>query len=362
MKIISLCVAALCLFQQGCHSNPNALALKSRVKDQTTAIRALYFPSRRLNSLTLSESFETLKSTGFNAMVVDIKDVWGTVSISTPKIKEATFGPDYEQLDVATLMKRAKAEKIYLIARIAMFQDACLVKKHPDWAASTKDGKPYVTYADSPCGPGGFISPYKHAVWKYHLKLAKAAVKLGFDEIQLDYVRFPDELELRIPGEPKPVRMGDPYSHRIGVIMKGVKYIRQRLPREVALSVDVFGVTVKGPYSVIGQDIAALAPFVDYICPMIYPSLWDASGLNMSVAPEQDPYTAIRRSLEAYKKLNLPPTLQVRPWLQIGDFGTVVYGRNEAIKQMNAAIDEGIESWAFWDSSGKYPKGSLGFP
>ena len=37
-----------------------------------------------------------------------------------------------------------------------------------------------------------WIDPYNEECWKYAIDIAREALDRGFDEIQFDYIRFPD--------------------------------------------------------------------------------------------------------------------------------------------------------------------------
>lgn len=38
-----------------------------------------------------------------------------------------------------------------------------------------------------------WVDPYRHEVWDYLLEVGNEAKELGFDEVQFDYLRFPNE-------------------------------------------------------------------------------------------------------------------------------------------------------------------------
>ena len=40
-----------------------------------------------------------------------------------------------------------------------------------------------------------FVNPFEKAVWEYNVEIAKLAAEMGFQEIQFDYVRFPEGFE-----------------------------------------------------------------------------------------------------------------------------------------------------------------------
>ena len=112
-----------------------------------------------------------------------------------------------------------------------------------------------------------WTDPFNTEVWDYNISIALEAARLGFDEIQFDYVRFPDSPGLKFS---KPTDM----KSRLAAISGFLAEARRRLtPYNVFLAADIFGyVTWNLDDTHIGQRLEELAPIVDYISPMLYPS------------------------------------------------------------------------------------------
>ena len=289
---------------------------------------------------------------GVNTLVVDVKDATGRVSLmEAATVPLVTMYKEADLIDMQGLQAFRKKTGGWLIARVTMFLDPCLANRRLDLAIKRPDGTLYDEGGAGDCGRDAFTSPFLEEVWEYHIAIAKKALEAGFDEIQLDYVRFPDQpLEALVP----PKEDSDTVS-RIETITLGVARVRAELPQKAVLSVDVFGRTVRESDPIIGQDVRLLAPYVDYLSPMLYPSLWTPDSFDIP-SPVASPYQTIFKSLKALddwmRHTPCPP--RVRPWLQTGDWPELPYGRNETQAQIKAAVAWKVRDWMLWQDEGKY--------
>ena len=121
-----------------------------------------------------------------NALVIDFKDDFGRVVCETesPLVKQLGSTKVYIE-DIAGLMQKLKDHHIYAIARIPAFRDAWLAEAQPDWCVKKADGTVFQDRDNH-----AWVNPYKEEAWEYLAEIALEAQKLGFDEIQFDYVRF----------------------------------------------------------------------------------------------------------------------------------------------------------------------------
>jgi hypothetical protein len=190
--------------------------------------------------------------------------------------------------------------------------------------------------------------------WNYVLALAKEVAAFGIDEIQFDYVRF--------PGRAGTLYWGADYNEEtriatiVGFLARAQKELR---PTGVFVSVDVFGLTTAtDDDQSTGQRLRDLGPYVDYVCPMVYPDTWvEASSLLMRGLQIKDcteavkcPYDVVYNSS---KRATEKTSAKVRLWLQAypgrGDFGVSQYRL-----QKKAAADAGSFGWMFWSGAGVY--------
>ena len=288
-----------------------------------------------------------VEGSGLNAMVIDLKDNSGTVPYPLPIALLNEIGAVRPRIaDLPDLVQRLKAQDIYLIARIVVFQDPALARARPEWAIRDHQGQPWRDHNGM-----YWTNPYSRDVWEYHLELAEQAVKLGFDEIQFDYVRLPEH---DLPG----FTAGMPLEKRVEAITNFLRYARQELePLGVKLSADVFGLTTTVTDDMkIGQDYAAIAAVVDYISPMVYPSHYSPGNYGLP-DPEARPYETVYNSMmKAREKTPDLPLERHRPWIQ--DFSLRHrYGAAEVEAQIRALADAGIRQFLLWNPNNRYTPG-----
>lgn len=315
-----------------------------------------------------------ISQTELNAVVIDFKDDWGNIihpiETDNPLIQQNVLG----NVDFTEVMKVLEEHQIYPIARIVTFKDALLAQERPD--LSFHDMQTGETWTDD--SGAMFTNPFDRETWDYVLTIAEEAAKLGFKDIQFDYIRFPegfevfsDELEYNI-GEYASFLSEEPDQkgiERVAAINDFLVYANNRLvPYGVDISVDVFGYTaiagnapdVRG----IGQNFAMMADRVDVVSSMIYPSHW-TNGFFGFDYPDLYPYefTDAYMQEEEYVLRSVDNNVTTRPWLQ--DFtasylpwGTYLeYGPNEVQEQINALYNNGIYEFLLWNASGYYTEG-----
>jgi hypothetical protein len=188
-----------------------------------------------------------------------------------------------------------------------------------------------------------WANPYDKRVWDYTLELCLELVGLGVDEIQFDYIRFPSDGDMSTLSYP--VRRPD--CSPAECIGKFLAYASERLkPTGVILSVDLFGLTAwKTDDFGVGQILELIAPHVDVICPMLYPSHFPENFLSLE-SPSRYPYKIMKLSLEMMQKRT---DTALRPWIQ-----GFWYSPEEIDAQLQAVADSQMESWTVWHPSGRY--------
>ncbi|MBN1991158.1 MAG: LysM peptidoglycan-binding domain-containing protein [Anaerolineae bacterium] len=336
-----------------------------------------------------SHALELLAETELNAIVIDIKSDTGDFLFSaftTPTLTEAELaavmhtaeGETYEQLDLSwarttaavatydevrdfsSLMAWLKAHGIYTIARIVVFKDDVLAQQRPDLAIKdNRTGQPWrndkgVAWTD----------PFLPEVWQYNANIALAAAQHGFDEIQYDYIRFPTDG----PTEYAQYAAENTPETRQAVLGSFLALTRDTLQNNpVKMAVDMFGYPCwRADDPGIGQVIESLAPHIDVLCPMLYPSTFGA-GLpgypqyNQAIAfPYEVVYLSTVRAVERLKKVN--PQAVVRDWIQ--DFPDYrfdgrTYTPAEIRAQIRGAIEGGSRGWMLWDPRNLYTREAL---
>jgi hypothetical protein len=323
----------------------------------------------------LNEYLDLIDRTELNTLIVDLKsdlrDDLGLVYYDSqvPMVKELGTSANY--VDMKGLLAEAKKRGIYTIARVQLFShDNVLADARPEWAI--KDRKTGEVYADYP-GPGiryAYLDPWNRNVWDYNIQLGVEAAQMGFDEVNYDYIRFPDwygdldsfkdRLEFSKPTDP--VNGKEAMFENIAEFMKQAH--RAINGAGAYFSVDVFGRVLLGPSMSIAQDVGHMAPNADYICPMPYPSLWWPGYLGLD-NPTAHPYEVILGTLKEGAGRFEGKYAMVRPWLQDHTdpwqgSRVVEYGPAEVRAQIQAVADFGkAAGWMLYDSANAY-KGAFG--
>jgi hypothetical protein len=314
-------------------------------------VKGLYIPFAMLSlPEKVAELIDLVDRTELNAIVVDVKSDRGFLAYRSQVPLAIELGVGGERkgwLSLTELLKLCQDKDIYTIARIVVFKDNPLAHARPKWAAKRADGTVWLDQEGL-----GWTIPARQEVQDYNIAIAKEVAALGFDEVQFDYIRFPSDGDVQaIVYDSKYTR--ETRSATIGTFME--RLTTELKPFGVFTSADVFGLTVwVEPYSDmgIGQRVQDIAPYVDYLCPMLYPSTFESGNLGHA-NPALQPYDVIYRSqLEAAKRV--PVTTKVRPWLQHYSLNGVFYGPEQYQAQRQAADDAGSCGWTFWNAGGKY--------
>ena len=297
-------------------------------------------------------------------MVIDFKEDHGNLTYvpeEGSELAKLDIGQPYVK-DFRAVLERMEEKQIYPIARVVVFKDTVLADKKPEW--SFLDGNE--VWEDS--SKASFVNPFMKEVWDYNVDIAIEAAKLGFKEIQFDYVRFPEGFENRADtlkyskGE---YTGDDSVQSRVDAVTDFVAYARERLePYDVEVSVDIFGYSATLPEAPgIGQNFSKISENVDVISSMIYPSHWTS---YFGIAkPDLEPYKLVDEYAQVENKklaeLENPPVS--RPWLQdftapwLGAGNYLNYGKKEVEAQIKALNDNGIEEFLLWDATNTYSEG-----
>jgi LysM repeat protein len=362
-------------------------------------IRAIYISYWATRYAGLRDHvLQLLEETELNGVVVDIKgedgllyDTFTQSSISRAELEAAwaradlAFGPwpaegtprldlswletltdpvaasSYAEVqDLATLMSWLKTRGYYAIARLAAFRDNRLVEQRPDLAIiDSRTDRPWRDDRDV-----GWVDPFRLEVWDYNAAIAAEAARRGFDEIQYDFIRFPAGGGTEYARYAKENTPESRQAALNGLLAR----TREAMPGSHArLAVDFFGYTCWGDQDTgIGQVIESVAPRIDVLCPMLYPSTF---GSGLPGFPQYSdaiafPYEVVQLStVRAVERLqNVVPEAMVRPWIQDFpdyQFDGRTYTPAEIQEQMRGAIEGGAEGWMLFDPRVKYTREAL---
>jgi hypothetical protein len=252
--------------------------------------------------------------------------------------------------DVKGMLDTLKAHGILPIARIIVFKDSVTALLHPEWSIRREDGSIWRDKKGTP-----WVNPYHHELWDYNIGVAEELVRIGFGEIQFDYIRFPEPYK----SLPKQVFPGSNGMSKPDAIAAFLKEANQRVGKlGVRTTADIFGLvtTVNGPLEV-AQWWEKLSPVTDVLLPMVYPSHYVHGSFGIPV-PNAEPYKvvniSISRARERDAKLGIPPGEHIRPWLQAFTLGKPKYGPEEVRAQKRAVYDAGYDGWVLWEPGSRF--------
>ncbi|PLR78820.1 GTP-binding protein [Bacillus sp. V3-13] len=324
-------------------------------------VKGVYVTGHSAGGEKFNQLTKLLDDTELNAMVIDMKDDRGNLTYMPEESSiYHSIGKPYIK-DPAAMLKILEEKQIYPIARVVVFKDSVLAAAKPEW--SFKEGNAIWKNGRNE----SFVNPYLKEVWDYNVGIAIEAAKMGFQEIQFDYVRFPEGFETRdtslnySKGE-YGTSGSDNIQSRVSAVTDFVKYAKEKLePYGVDVSVDIFGYTATLPEAPgIGQNFSRISEHVDVISSMIYPSHWTSYfGVNK---PDLEPYNIVAAYTQVEKaklaELKEPPLS--RPWLQdftatwLGAGNYKVYGKAEIEAQIRALNDNGVKEFLLWNSGNNY--------
>jgi hypothetical protein len=278
--------------------------------------------------------------TEINTMVVDVKDESGMVFHMSEVPVAKRIGARRTDYDATELAKTMDERDIYLVGRVVAFQDPVAAQAIPEMAVMDRaTGEPFTKNGQ------WFLDPTDPAAQQYATDIAVEACRAGFDEIQFDYVRYPD-------GYPDSARFDGPTGEegRVKTITRFLETARDRLHAEgCAIGADIFGFIVSIPDDGgIGQRLEELSKAVDVLSPMVYPSHYGTGWFGHD-CPNDYPGSVMSNALD--DALDRPlGSAQIRPWIQDFDWtpcGSTDYDVAELRAQMDAAgaRDMGYMVW-----------------
>ncbi|WP_422657665.1 putative glycoside hydrolase [Paenibacillus sp. EC2-1] len=345
--------------QQQSGKTDSQSAVKGDPQEEAPKVKGVYVTAYSAGGARMDQLVDLMDKTELNSMVIDIKDDEGYITYKTdnPTLQELGKPQPFIK-DIHKLMKRLEKHDIYPIARVVVFKDTILAKKNPELSFTKSDGSVWENG-----GGDSFVNPYSKEVWDYNIEIAKEAAKLGFKEIQFDYVRFPEGFEKRADS----LKYTKTDQSRVDIVSEFVKYARKELaPLGIRVSVDIFGYAASVPAAEgIGQDFVKISKHVDVISPMIYPSHY-STGWFGSKAPDKAPYQTIKGSMvDTHKKLDPLGSYKpiIRPWIQdftaswLGSGNYVKYGKKEVEEQIRALKDMNVDEYLLWNAANRYTEG-----
>jgi len=308
--------------------------------------KAVYLTGYSLaSSEKMDDIYRLIEETELNAIVFNAKEDDGHISYSSDVEFFNEIGAVRPLYDIDEIIAEMDERGIYSIARIVLFKDGILPKARPDLSIQNiNNGNP--AYLDR----GYWADIYSREVWGYYTELVMELVKKGIDEIQFDYIRGPSKGKLYLAHYPSNTKDREK-TWAISGFLETVRKATRNY--QVKISADVYGfVLIAENDQGIGQLIEELAPYLDYLYPMPYPSHYSSGFLGHSL-PEAHPYEVVKYTLD--KGLNRIGDTRclIIPWIQA--FGLQMrYTEREILLQLKAAEDLGIDGFLFWNAGNRY--------
>ena len=330
-------------------------------------VRGMYSTMHSLWGERWEHLMGLIRETELNAIVIDVKDDKGQLAWHMPDVPLAVQGggaswhPDASPRDRIMQLRRTGG---YPIARVVCFKDSYIAQARPDLAViDTRTGGPWQ-------GRDGqyWLNPYNDEAWQYCIDVGIEAAKMGFLEVQYDYVRFPNGGDgpsefFDFPGRPADAPR-EVWRHP-DAITRFLASARQQLHAAgVRVSADIFGLTTYNwswDGDGTGQVFERLAEHLDYVSPMVYPSHYGPGNYDLQPHPVDHPYETVWNAMQEAQMRSQGLRAKIRPWIE--DFAPVWMGRGHSpqrvLDQKRAIYDNGVEGWMLWNASNRFSEEAL---
>jgi hypothetical protein len=320
---------------------------------------ALYAPAAVFEAPgRLDEMLALIDRTEINAMVIDVKETGGNLYWATdlPIAHKVGSVMDHPLFELDKLLPKLKERGIYTIARMVSMKDNTLGATRPDLAVkNAATGKPWTDNIG-----GIWLDPSAPGVAEYLAAIAGDLADKGFDEVQLDYIRFFSDG----PYDVADTNLPNTQSIRLPAIRRVLRVVSDAFAhRKAFLSVDCFPIAFIVPDDQgIGQRPEVIMPYVDYFSPMVYPSHYGPGVFGFPV-PNEHPYEVINESLKIMNEERRGLPLAIRPWIQDFGYGPFPpYSTADVQAELKAARDNGTKGFMIWNASAQFTEAALGPP
>jgi hypothetical protein len=318
-------------------------------------------------------------------IVIDMKDDYGRLRFTARNPAITAKGRVFRPVDIEVFLQNMKARGIYCIARVVVFKDPEVAKKENGRFAvwDSKNSRQWLGYRDArrkkseisseerrnelmrffPADNPDYeivrtfydeqwVDPYSEEVWEYNAAVAAELHERGFDEIQFDYIRFPtDGVNI---GDAR-YRWQDQGMDMESAILSFLRHVRRRV--KAPISIDIYG--ANGWYRTgarTGQEVELLAPWVDIISPMYYPSHFEQYFLAQE-PPELRPWRIYFQGTLRTSRIGRGQII-VRPWVQAFSinvsYDRKYYNANYVRYEREGVRTAGDGGLMYWNNSGRY--------
>ena len=306
----------------------------NKFKKENDQIRGIYLNGYLFNNPSKRESIEKiLTNTDVNTLVIDVKTDNGHILFDTEIDEVIYLNNERVKFTKNDLQELREIKDIYLVGRLVVFQDPLFAKVFPDEAVfDSRLNKPYSQNGQF------FLDPSSKKVQDYIINIAIESCRLGFDEIQYDYIRYPDSNSKFMQFDTK-----NDFENRVNNINSFLSRSRQLLHSEgCLLSADTFGFILTNKQDGgIGQNLETIVENVDFISPMVYPSHYTNGSFGYQ-NPNKHPYEVITAALTDALDRGVDKD-KIRPFLQ------GFWHSNEDIRNNIKAASDLEMDWLIWN-------------
>ncbi|MCV0403429.1 MAG: carboxypeptidase regulatory-like domain-containing protein [Chloroflexi bacterium] len=321
--------------------------------------RALYAPAAVFEAPgRLDAMLDLLDRTEANALVIDVKETDGRLFYATdlPEAVEVGAVREAPIFELEELLPMLKERGIYTIARMVVMKDNTSAVARPELAVrNSETGEPWRDNIG-----GAWLDPSAPGVAEYIAAIAGDLADKGFDEVQLDYIRFFSDGPYAVADTNLP----NTQSFRLPAIQRVLRVVTRELETtRTFLSADVFPIPFIVPDDQgIGQRPEVFMPYVDYISPMTYPSHYGPGVFGFEV-PNNHPYEVIAETLKIMQRQTEGLPVVIRPWVQDFGYGSFPpYTADQVRAEFQAAADHGAKGWMIWNARATFTEAALGPP
>ena len=309
------------------------------LKENEGGVKGIYLNGYDFTNSEKMDSISTILSeTKVNTIVLDVKTDNGHILYDSNLQEVNELNNKRVKYDQSLLLEFKKEFNIYLIGRVVAFQD-------PYFAKNFKNSSVIDATTNSPYSQNGqyFLDPGDKKARDYVLNVAIEACSLGFDEIQFDYIRYPDtnKKDLNYQNE-------NTYENRIENINSFLRFSRDILNGMGCLvSADIFGYVLQTKAdNGIGQHLETIAETVDFISPMVYPSHYSKGSFGYQ-DPNNFPYEVVSAALNDGINRGIEEE-KIRPFLQ-----GFWHDTQDVQLNIKAAENKNLD-WIIWNNSSQY--------
>ncbi|MBX6351314.1 MAG: putative glycoside hydrolase [Clostridia bacterium] len=326
-------------------------AVRSALERKKAVHKGVYLSALgAANPAIYDATIRLVARTELDAVVIDVKED-GTVYFDAQDPFVRSVGAVRPVLkDLPEKLAALKKAGVYTIARIVVFKDPGLARSHPEWAIQDARGGVWRDRTGQ-----AWMDAYNVETWRYNVAIAEEAAKLGFDEIQFDYVRFPSD------GRIEDARYPDAQGRtRVEAITGFLKAARAALaPLGVAVSADIFGlIPTAADDQFIGQHWEEVTASLDYVSPMLYPSHYAPRTFGLP-NPNAAPAATVAHSMQDAIRRTVAWGAFTRPWLQDFSLYGVHYTPDMVRAEIDAAEANGATGWLLWNAANCYKPDAL---